>query len=281
MESQLLCKEDFKGSEIGAAYEAGQQTIQVVTIESELGVLPVLVTPKDSAVHFDFLEKILPAPLHCNQRVTLQDARSFAEYVNDFSDDNTAIFVDKAQGKFTAILDYHHSTEQPRRGGHVAFYTCPRTEEWAEWIRHSGVKMSQQDFAVFIEENAEEIAKPSSAEMLEIASSLKADIKTEFRSAQRLDNGQVQFAYNEVIDGKAGINGQLTIPQEIEVILTPFNGGPSYTRKARFRYRIKEGQLVMWYDLVRPHKVLEAAIDDTLAQIKQQVKGCNFYMGAI
>ena len=274
-----IIKEDFSGAEIGAAYEAGKQTTQVVELPTKFGDLKVLVTHDQAAVHTELMEKLLPAPLRCEKTVYLDDARSFADYVNDFSDDNTAIFIDKQNGKFVAVLDYHHSTEKPRFGNHIANYICPKSKEWGVWLENSGRKMSQQDFALFIEDNADEIQKPSSAEMLEIASSLKADIKTEFRSAQRLDNGQVQFVYNEVINGQAGSNGQLTIPQEIEVILTPFNGGPSYTRTARFRYRIKDGQLLMWYDLVRPHKVLEAAVDDTMIQIKQQIKGCRFYMG--
>ena len=263
-------------SDYQAAYEAGLKATQVVKINGQ----EILVTHKDQVPDKKLFADMLPAPLRCETTVELHDARSFAEYVNKFSDDDTAIFVDKEKARFVAVLDYHKETAQPRHGEHRAIYTCPKTKEWDVWTRNSGNKMGQVDFALFIEDNADEIQNPSSAHMLEVAMSLKADIKTTFRSATRLDNGQVQFTYNENINGTAGATGQLTIPQEIEVIMTPFQGGPSYTRLARFRYRIKEGELLMWYELVRPHRVLEEAVADTLEQIKKQINGCDFYMGA-
>ena len=262
-------------SDIQAAFEHGEKQTQVV----ELNGHEVLLTHKDIKVDYHLFEKMQITPLQCKTTLNLHDAKSFAEYVNKYADESSVIFADIEASKFTAVLDYHHSTDEPRHGFHVAIYAPTATPEWSAWIKHSGVKMTQEDFSLFIEDNADEIQKPVSAEMLEIASSLRADIKTTFRSAQRLDNGQVQFTYNENINGTAGASGQLQIPQEIEVIMTPFQGGPSYTRTARFRYRIKEGQLVMWYDLVRPQRVREEAMADTLEIIKEKVKDCSFYMG--
>lgn len=263
-------------SDIQAAFEHGANQSQVFDLNGH----EILVTHKDMKIDKELLEQMLPAPHHCKARVCLHDAQSFSDYVNEYGDEASVIFSDIESSNFTAVLDYHISTDEPRHGFHVAVYAPTTTPEWSAWVNKSGVKMSQEDFSLFIEDNSDEIQKPNSAEMLEIASSLRADISTTFRSAQRLDNGQVQFTYNENINGTAGASGQLQIPQEIEVIMTPFQGGPSYTRTARFRYRIKDGQLIMWYDLVRPQRVREEAMADTLKTIQEQLEGFAFYMGS-
>ncbi|MDO6805778.1 DUF2303 family protein, partial [Wenyingzhuangia sp. 1_MG-2023] len=92
----------------------------------------------------------------------------------------------------------------------------------------------------------------------------------------------IQLTYNEVIDGRAGASGQLDIPQEITIAMQPFQGSDSYTRKARFRYRISHGKLAMWYDLLRPQKCIEEAVKDTLSKIQDPENGVTvsrFYFG--
>jgi hypothetical protein len=41
---------------------------------------------------------------------------------------------------------------------------------------------------------------------------------------------------------------------------------------ARLRYRVKDGALTIWFELVRPHKVLEAAFRETWARIEQETQ---------
>jgi uncharacterized protein YfdQ (DUF2303 family) len=267
-------------SDIASAFNQGREQNQIVEFSLPGGdVAEILVTHKDSKPNLELFEKLLPAPLHCATDVTLHDAQSFAEYVNKFGDDDTMVFINLREAKFVAIIDYHRADNDPQHGHHRVTYQCPKTPEWNTWLKHSGEKMDQKEFALFIEDNAEEIIKPEGAQMLEIAGSLQATNKHDFSSAIKLDNGEVQFAYNEVIDGKAGKNGQLAIPTEITVQLQPFQGGPAYERKARFRYRISNAGLIMWYDLVRPQKCIEDAVQDTLTQIKTQVSGTTFLMG--
>lgn len=267
-------------SDVAAAYEHGRAQNEVLDFELPNGSkLPILLIHKDSKPDMALFEKLLPAPLHCETDVTLHDAQSFAEYVNKFGDDDTMVFINLREAKFVAIIDFHRADNDPQHGHHRVTYQCPITPEWNTWLKNSGNKMDQVEFALFIEDNAEEITNPQGAQMLEIAASLQATNKHDFSSAIKLDNGETQFAYNEVIEGTAGKNGQLDIPTEITVQLQPFQGGPAYERKARFRYRISNGGLMMWYDLVRPQKCIEDAVQDTLAQIKKQVSGTTFLMG--
>ena len=273
--------QSFESEDLKTAFELGKNQVQVV----EVAGTKVLITPSDFKTNAEIekeLDKYRETPKQISAHVELHTAQSFIDYVNDFSDSNTAIFINEDEAKFVAVLDYHQDTTKPRHGNHTATFKCKKTDEWSVWMNHDGKKMDQEEFALFIEDNADEIVNPTSAEMLEVALTIKANTTCDFRQSQRLDNGQIQLTYNEVIDGRAGASGQLEIPQEISIAMQPFQGSTSYTRNARFRYRISHGKLSMWYDLIRPKKCIEEAIKDTLKQIKDPATGAKvtqFYMG--
>ena len=235
-----------------------------------LGNVPAVLIPEGMKLEtFPDLEKTEPkTPQLLKQAVVLEDADSFIAYYNRFADNASTIFAETETGRFTAIFDYHQNPDAPRHGTHRASYTCPKTKEWGAWFTNSGKAMEQLDFGLFIEQNIDEIVEPSGAAMLEIALSLKSKNNIDFSRAQRLDNGQVQFFYTEQISSSAGASGQMEIPEEIKLGLKPFLASETYEARAKFRYRIKDGNLIMWYDLVRPHKIIESAFADVRTKIQ-------------
>jgi hypothetical protein len=48
-----------------------------------------------------------------------------------------------------------------------------------------------------------------------------------------------------------------------------FEGGAPYKVEAELRYRLKDGNLTMWFDLARDHKVLEVAFMDVRKEIAE------------
>lgn len=129
------------------------------------------------------------------------------------------------------------------------------------------------------DELAKLIAAVRSTDMLTISRNLQAKKKVDFKSDQNLSNGDIQFTYNETTTGTAG---QLEIPQEFTLGIPVYEGGAPYEVKARLRYRISEGKLTMWYDLVRPERMEEDAFKETAANIKQQCSGvAEIYDAAI
>lgn len=236
---------------------------------TEISGIPALVLPKDHHAHI--FEHLLPHPTRTKQCVSVTTAASFIEYFNRFADDNSVIFCDLDAAKFVGVIDYH-SEERAAWCDHTIDFACKKTKERCAWERRSGEKMGQTQFALFIEENLEEIIHPIGAEMLEIATSLRAKTQLSFKKAIRLDNGQNELQYVEEINGTAGVSGKLRIPETIKLGMRVFDGGVGYEMDARFRYRIHEGQLTMWYDLVRPHKTHDAAVNDIFDLIRQQAK---------
>lgn len=247
---------------------------------------PVALIPTGVAIKD--LEHLLPAPTRIRQAIRILDAATFIAYVNRFTSPAASVFCDGPEGRtFTAVLDYHQP-ESPSWGNHVATYCCPITIEWGRWKSADRKRMDQAAFAEFFEENVKDITVPDSvptapnaADMLEISRTLEAKKNISFRQGTRLDNGQVQLTYNEQIDGRAGESGQLNIPEQFYIAVKPFLGGDAFCVPARFRYRIQEGRLLMWFELVRPDKVLEEAYTTVRTKIQEAIGEVPLYEATI
>ena len=63
--------------------------------------------------------------------------------------------------------------------------------------------------------------------------------------------------------------------------IQPFHNGDYYQVKARIRYRIKDGSLFLWYELINPEKVVEDAFNTTLEKLKANIADVDFYEGVL
>jgi uncharacterized protein YfdQ (DUF2303 family) len=203
------------------------------------------------------LERMMPSPARTRGITKLRDTNSFIQFVKGVVQDDAdgiAIYGTMDKPSFTAI--FNHNGWRDWR----AVYDCPLSREWDTWLGTSGRQMSQADFARFIEDNLPDVANPPAAEMLEISRSLEAKKKVNFASGIRLSNGQNELTYEEEISGTAA-KGKLQVPETFTIGIPVLDGGERYAVEARLRYRIAEGgKLTMWYDLNRPHKILEDAV---------------------
>lgn len=255
------------------------------------GAKPYAIMPGDYKIAD--LSDFLPAPSRAKGTIALGDVQSFIRYVNkhkdapgmassaangsgsdggadkpgvDADDRQTVIMVDMLNAKFRAFFN-HHASDAPGWGDHIAAYNCPLTPEWKTWNEKDGEKMGQEAFAFFIEQNLLDVVEPNGATMLEIVTTLKSVKNVAFDTGVRLNDGQVQLKYHEQNSTTAGAAGQLTIPEEIKLGIPVFMGGAAYAVTAKFRYRIDGPKLVMWYDLLRPHKILEDAVKNVVAEV--------------
>lgn len=257
-------------------YKLGSK--QVIQIKHD--DTPVFVIPNDMKV--ETLEKLVEAtrqfPRRLTETIRTLSAESFLEYFNRFATESSTILADNTKNEFMAIIDFHESHDKANWKSHKLLYACPTTKEWNCWFEKNNEKMTQEDFAFFLEENIREIVEPNGAVMLEIAATLKASNNVDFRSAIRLNNGEIQFNYIEKIEGAAGVNGQLSIPEKFKLLLTPFIKGPSYEIEARFRYRVHSGGVHIWYTLIRPHVFLDDALTEVFEKIKTGMSKGHMYL---
>jgi uncharacterized protein YfdQ (DUF2303 family) len=228
------------------------------------------------------LENLREFPSSITQTVTVYNVPSFIEYYNAFYQPESRVFLNMFGGQdgrnpdLVAVLDYHKPVEETgpdlaRWCNHKLQYGFRPTREWETWKRSDRQDMSQETFARFIEDNLPDIIEPAAAEMFEVARSLDAKKSVDFSSAVRLTNGEVQFKYSETIAGSAQ-QGNLTIPEQFVLAIAPFEGSELYKLNARFRYRITDKGLFLRYELVRPHKVAEDAVNTVVKQLEEGLK---------
>jgi uncharacterized protein YfdQ (DUF2303 family) len=253
-------------TEFGAAMNAG---IALAQATGAKGDGAYALEPAGTVI-FD-LEKFLPAPRRIVQTVTFENVASFVAYANRFKQDSSVVFSAPKQGAFTAILDYHKAPDAPAWGSHIAKLKLQPTEEWAAWRESNRKEMDQAEFAEFIEERYREIADPPAATMLEVALTFEAKKDVEFRSGMRLENGQVSFVYNEEI-GATTRAGTVEVPTKFKLFFPVFEGQGQEFVEARFRYRLRDAKLALWYDLIRPDKLIASAVDDVALQIKNETQ---------
>lgn len=228
---------------------------------------PYVVVPEDFKV--EDLEHTLPAPLRKRGVVTAGDEAAFIELVNRHKvAATTLIYASMSPPSFTAVIDDHGADSAGWRE-HKIVWPCSLSVEWKTWWAANKKSMKQVEFAQLIEDNLPDIVQPTGADMLEISRTIEAKKKVNFVSGIRLANGQTELTYEEEIQGTAA-KGKLQIPEKFVLGIPVFEGGQRYKVTARLRYRISDATLVIWFDLERPHKVLEDAVQQVRASIAEK-----------
>ena len=252
-------------SDTQAAIDAGKQIGELRTIDqnnSRYVLVPYGFDIKE-------LKYLNGRPDRVDTVVNTSTTESFIAYFKRFANEHSIVIFHSESAKFLGYIDYHEAGTPvvPNFQDHIVMLQVHKTPEWATWQDDDQISKNQEDFSRFIEKMALDIIEPDAATMLEIACSLQATKSVRFKSGIRLSDGQTQISYIEQIDGSAGAEGRLTIPNTIKLGIQLFYGGPRYQMTARFRYRLIESKLKLWYELVRPEKVVE----DALREIKEEI----------
>ncbi len=235
--------------------------------------MPMVILPE--GFEAKTLPETLPVPVRKKGTTVLNDAESFVTVVNDQKGSGTRLFSTIAPPTFTAVFNHH--ADGPGWGDHRARYNAPLAPEWTAWTGMDGKKQNQVDLAQFIENNLMDVAflepfnghpgSPDGSTLLEVCRTLEAKKKVDFKSAIRLADGSTQFTYNEDVQGSAR-QGLLQVPEQFTLAIPVFENGAKWRVDVRLRYRIQDGgALVMWLELIRPHKVIEGAVQELREQI--------------
>lgn len=231
--------------------------------------------------------KLLAAPRRKLAKVRLLDAESFIDYTKrhgSLADSTIWCVADYKNGKvsFTSILNDHGEEESKANWrDHLAAFVPEFSEEWNRWNGHHGKPFTQPEFAAFIEDNLKDIAgvegSPTGAQMLEMAVTFEANQDMRFKSAIRLQNGGVQMSF--VQDDDAQTLQKMSVFDRFSLGFPVFWNGDAYRLDARLRYRVRDGKLTFWFELIRQDKVLEAATQTLISQIREKT-GTPFFFGS-
>lgn len=226
------------------------------------------------------VEKALPTPLRKRGTLALKDLASFVEYCKEqASNDKGYIYADPDARTFTAVFNDHRLAEIAGWRDHRATYKAEFTPEFQKWLGNDKQHKNQMAFAEFIEDNFVDIAGNDAQLMLDVATTIQAKTDITFSSSKRLENGQAQLTYNEVINAQAGANGALTIPKTFSLGVRLFKNGAGYLLKARLKYRLAQGGVTFWYELDRPEKAIEDAFAGYIQQVRETAGGYTVLLG--
>lgn len=224
--------------------------------------VPVLVRPMSMVA--DDMSKHMPAPLRASGQVRADDTPSFISLVSSLQSDGTRIYCDadylQSTAKLTAVINDHG--EQFGWRDHRVVFTPKRSVEWTRWAERDGKPMSQIEFATHIEDNLADFATvdglPTGAQMLEMALNLESARESRFKSAVKLQSGGVDMVFVDKDDDNTA--AKMRLFDRFVLGLAPFQSGERYQVRARLRYRVKDGAVTFWYDLIRPDLVFADAL---------------------
>jgi uncharacterized protein YfdQ (DUF2303 family) len=212
------------------------------------------------------LENFQNSPSRVNESVLVSTEQSFVDYLGKFALPNTLVRFNDSNYVVSAIIDYHTDSFDARWCEHGLQYKCPKSDELIVWIKNNKNKMTQVDFAEFVEDNIKDFQSPSGAELLEMATNFTINRDANFSSGVRLSSGEFQFQFSE--ENK---KGSVTVPEKIEIGIPVFKNGQAYRVQAKLRYRLHSGKLTLWYELIEINSIMDDAFKNVCCFIKENI----------
>lgn len=273
-------------TENAAVISAATAAAEITVLDYQIEDLPDLVgvsSPEGRHYTVLDLEQYADRPRTKQAASTVEDPESFSAYVVAHKTPGTTLWANRRAGTVLGMLDDHEpepdtAEGRPGWGRHHITLRMTVTEDWQHWTKLDGQFKGQAILAEHLDDGAASIVEPPAADMIALAQTFSAKRDVAFRSATRLQSGDVGLTYEETTTAKAGQKGTIEIPDTILLRLAPWEGCPEYDVSARFRYRINDGILTLGYRMIRPDRVLRDAFGGVLSQIREAT-GLVAYLG--
>ena len=206
------------------------------------------------------LESLMPFPRHLRKKLSFTDSKSFLHYFHLFKNSYMPrLFCRTDDDGFEAlcVFDYDgpgdkkvigegekqravYGAPQAMWNGHQSRLSLAYHPDYAALREQDSDWLSQQDFALFIEENTHLFKNPDGATMLELAQHLKGVRNANWQSGKRLANGETKLEYIETLEAKSARH-DLNVPDRLTIVSPIFEGYPAQEYQAAFRWRMVDG----------------------------------------
>lgn len=216
----------------------------------------------------------------CAKTLTLN---SFIELVNRHKDEQSSVIFGDTRlpaPKLTAVIDYHGVDKSAAFLKHTICYEFPLSEEFEAWIGANSAPMTQNDFAVFLENRISELSTPTEEErdnfeklfkskigtpneIIELSRGLEINVSSRIKQAIKLQSGESEIVFVEEHSNAAGES--LTVPGLMMVSVHPFVDGDPIRIPARLRYRKTSNGLTWSYDMWRLNHWLRECVKSDLS----------------
>lgn len=214
------------------------------------------------------LEHLMPSPRLLKREIDLETVDSFNGYLSEWSNETSQIFACRSSLTMQAILDDHESGDIPSWCHHQAQYSCVFSPSWQAWTDNDRRRKNQLEFLEFLEDNLGDISEPAGSDLLAMVTAFREVRLATFGSTVSTHSGEFEFEMNNTRDNS---KKHVKLPELLLLGVEVFKGGTAYSVKARLRYRITEGQLMLWYELVNPDRY----VDDAWRDVREAVVEAN------
>lgn len=244
------------------------------------------------------LEQHQPYPNRMKGDVLFVDMQSFIDYVNLYKTPETRLYAEvntentsSVPLQMRAVFNEHEPKslkEYPNAGWRDfgAYFVPKASYEWKIWTKNNRDPMGQFNFAVFIEDNIKDIHQsnnkvgmPSGTDMLNLAVNFELTQDKHIKSIVRTQSGGTRLDFIDTED--AATQERMEAFNEFAIGIPVFFHGKGYEIFAKLRYRQKSQQLNIWYELVRPDLIIDAAVTNLLTEIEQGVGIKPMYVDSI
>jgi uncharacterized protein YfdQ (DUF2303 family) len=242
------------------------------------------------------VEAVRGKPLARRGTAQVTSLASFITLVNRHKVETESVIfanTDWRKPSLTAVIDYHVAAKPTdktdeafedagaRNGKHRVHYAYPLSEPWKEWIEANGRKMTQADFAAFLEEHITELAAPTDAErikwegdfkakfatpaeLLDLSRGLEVTVGAKVKNRTKLQTGETQMVFEvEYADANGG---ELVVPGLFLLSVAPFHRGEAIRIPVRLRFRAGGAEIVWFFEMVRPDLFIDERLKDDGAE---------------
>jgi uncharacterized protein YfdQ (DUF2303 family) len=245
------------------------------------------------------LERFAPRPLRPEIHIALHTARDLHAYViaqtvrppsvtnletsklatgiRQLGDmpDQPVIFADRDTMTIKAFLDYHHAGNDARWLNHTAKVAFKNSHQFERWKKVNGQQMTQEQFALFLDEVINDITAPSGAEVLSFAENLEATSTQVFKAAVKLASGETNYTFTDARDGDIST----AIIDRFTIGIPIWQGGEKVAIEARLFHRIvdnkdKDGapngtkSLRFWFTLRHLDEIIDTLFAEEVAFLR-------------
>lgn len=253
-------------TEYQAAFESGaSQELKTV----EIGDIEHALIPEGACIKS--FENLMAAPNRIKATPSFTDIPGFADYVEEFKEEGTRIFIDDDRRRFTTVFDCHHKN-QPAWGDHSASLDVELSREWKRVKAQNEQKMAAIDFAEFIEDNVAYITGPvTGIDLLAMAQSMKVKLKGDLEVEETLHAGMKKLLITDesIVKGTNSNKKEMEFPEKVELSLRVFKNGLTYPIEVFLRMRKSDRGINFWIKIPDPDAIEEAAFDQVIDQVKE------------
>lgn len=205
-------------------------------------------------------------PMQVNEK--FGDVASFVAYVKRYGS-QASLLTWNSRGLF-AVLDYAASSTEPGRRQWIAGHPFVPSHQWTAWTQlANGQSVNQRAAVEKLEDLAEDIVEPSSAELTALLRNLKSNVNTKAEAELRPDGTAfVAFQRDQQVQAK-GIELPAFFKIAIPVLSghTDKDGNPVlYGCEVRVRVSIdSDAKLALRFSIPKARQILEDVYADRVA----------------